>query len=69
MHYDSQRVGQLQILRRHLTSVLLDLPIVTEEMSVATFMALLDHFSVNPDEYQEFTYVNNTPDNIEGGSS
>ena len=46
-------VGRLKNLRRNLTGVLLNLPINTNETTVATLIAMLDHFAENPDEYYE----------------
>ena len=39
--------------RTYLTSVLLNLPVVTTETSVANLLVLLDHFIENPDDYHE----------------
>ena len=36
-----------------MTSVLLILPVVTDEMTVETFVALLDHFTAYPEDYLE----------------
>jgi cytochrome P450 len=46
-------VGQLRNTRRNITAVLLNLPIVATETSVATLLTMLDHFSDHPDEYRE----------------
>ena len=39
--------------RTYLTSVLLNLPVITTETSVANLLVLIDHFIENPDEYKE----------------
>ena len=50
-------VARLRNVRRNLTGVLLNLPINTNETTVATLIAMLDHFSENPDEYYELLNV------------
>ncbi len=50
-------VGRLRNVRRNITSVLLNLPINTHETSIAAFIAMLDHFAENPDEYYELLNV------------
>ena len=50
-------VGRLKNLRRNLTGVLLSLPIDTTETTVASLIAMLDHFAENPDEYYELLNV------------
>ena len=46
-------VARLKMTRTYLTSVLLNLPVVTTETSVANLLVLLDHFIENPDDYHE----------------
>ena len=46
-------IAQLQTTRRYITPTLLNLPIQTNETSVATLLTMLDHFIANPHEYQE----------------
>lgn len=46
-------VANLQAARRYLTTVLLNLPIDTKEMSVANLLVMLDHFIANPQTYHE----------------
>jgi hypothetical protein len=45
--------------RTYLTSVLLNLPVVTTETSVANLLVLLDHFIENPDDYLEHVRTKN----------
>ena len=49
----SNSVARLRTARTYLTSVLLNLPIVTTETSVSSLLGLLDHYAANPDEYLE----------------
>ena len=49
----SESVARLRLTRRYLTGVLLNLPINTRETTVATLLAMLDHFADNPDDYKE----------------
>tara|TARA_Y100000401_G_scaffold55842_1_gene44159 strand:- start:1 stop:177 length:177 start_codon:yes stop_codon:yes gene_type:complete len=46
-------IAQLQTARRYLTTVLLNLPIQTTDTSVASLLAMLDHFVANPKDYLE----------------
>lgn len=46
-------IAELQITRRYLTSILLNLPIQTKDMSVASLLAMLDHFVANPKDYHD----------------
>ena len=46
-------VSRLRTARTYITSVLLNLPIVTTETSVSALLGLLDHYSEHPDEYLE----------------
>lgn len=46
-------VGRLRNVRRNLTAVLLNLPINTQETTIATLLVMLDHFAENPDDYHE----------------
>lgn len=46
-------IAQLQITRRYLTTVLLNLPIQAKDTSVASLLAMLDHFVANPKDYLE----------------
>ena len=48
------QVARLKTARTYLTSVLLNLPVITTETSVANLLVLLDHFIENPNEYHEF---------------
>jgi len=49
----SNPVARLRTARTYLTSVLLNLPIVTTETSVSSLLGLLDHYATHPDEYLE----------------
>ena len=49
----SNQVARLRTARTYLTSVLLNLPILTQETSVSSLLGLLDHLAENPDEYIE----------------
>jgi len=46
-------VARLRTARTYLTSVLLNLPIITTETSVASLLGLLDHYSEHPEDYLE----------------
>ena len=46
-----QNRAQLVLLRRSLTSFLLTLPIVTDEMRVDSLVELIDHLIKYPDDY------------------
>ena len=46
-------ISELQTTRRYLTSILLNLPIQTNDISVASFLVMLDHFVANPKDYLE----------------
>jgi hypothetical protein len=46
-------IAQLQTTRRYLTSILLNLPIQTNDTSVASLLVMLDHFVANPQDYLE----------------
>ena len=48
-----EATARLQLARRTLTSVLINLPINTTETSVATLLVMLDHFIEHPNEYHE----------------
>jgi hypothetical protein len=52
-------VARLKMTRTYLTSVLLNLPVVTTETSVANLLVLLDHFIENPDDYLEHVRTKN----------
>lgn len=49
----STSVARLRTARTYLTSVLLNLPILTNETSVSSLLGLLDHLAEHPDEYLE----------------
>lgn len=49
----TESLGRLRNVRRNISAVLLNLPIIANETSVATFIEMLDHFSDNPEEYRE----------------
>ena len=49
----SNSVARLKTARTYLTSVLLNLPIITTETSVSSLLGLLDHYVEHPDEYLE----------------
>lgn len=53
----SNSVARLRTARTYLTSVLLNLPILTNDTSVASLLVLLDHLSENPDEYIEMIHA------------
>jgi len=55
----SNSVARLRTARTYLTSVLLNLPILTNETSVASLLGLLDHLAENPDEYIEMINAKN----------
>ncbi len=55
----SNSVARLRTARTYLTSVLLNLPIITNETSVASLLGLLDHLAENPDEYIEMINAKN----------
>ena len=46
-------IAELQTTRRYLTGILLNLPIETKDTSVASLLAMLDHFVANPKDYLE----------------
>ena len=46
-------IARLRVTRRYVTSTLLNLPIQSDQMSIATFLVMLDHFSSYPDQYLE----------------
>jgi|TARA_B100001540_G_C15272587_1_gene402171 hypothetical protein len=46
-------IAELQTTRRYLTSILLNLPIQTNDTSVASLLVMLDHFVANPKDYLE----------------
>ena len=50
-------VARLRIARAYLTSVLLNLPILTNDTSVSSLLNLLDHLAENPDEYIEMIHA------------
>ena len=49
----SNVVAQLQLTRRYLTSVLLNLDLDANDMQLSTFISILDHLSEHPEEYLE----------------
>ena len=49
----SNPVARLKTARTYLTTVLLNLPIITTETSVASLLGLLEHYAEHPDEYLE----------------
>ena len=53
-----QHVAELRAARRYLTSVLLNLDINANELTVGTFIEMLDHFANNPDEYNDVRNTN-----------
>ena len=55
----SNSVARLRTARTYLTSVLLNLPILTNETSVSSLLGLLDHLSEHPDEYIEMINAKN----------
>jgi hypothetical protein len=55
----STSVARLRTARTYLTSVLLNLPIITNETSVSSLLGLLDHLAENPDEYIEMINAKN----------
>ena len=48
--------ARLKTARTYLTSVLVNLPIITTETSVANLLVLLDQFIENPEEYEQFRH-------------
>ena len=52
--------ARLKTARTYLTSVLVNLPIITTETSVANLLVLLDQFIDNPEEYEQFRHYKNT---------
>ena len=50
-------VARLRIARAYLTSVLLNLPILTNDTSVSSLLNLLDFLAENPDKYIEMIHV------------
>ena len=52
-------VARLKMTRTYLTSVLINLPVITTETSVANLLVLLDHFIDNPDDYHEQIRIKN----------
>ncbi len=55
----SNPVARLKTARTYLTSVLLNLPILTHETSVASLLGLLDHLVEHPDQYKEMINAKN----------
>lgn len=54
MHrHTAESLARLKNVRRNLTAVLLNLPVIPSETSVATFLTMLDHFADNPADYRE----------------
>ncbi len=51
----SRAVTELMATRRYLTNVLLYLSVDAEDLTLKTFIDLLDHFADNPTEYLELT--------------
>lgn len=47
-------VARMRLARTYLTEVLLNLPIKANEIQVSTLLAMLDHFTDNPDSYLDF---------------
>ena len=52
--------ARLKTARTYVTSVLVNLPIITTETSVANFLVLLEHFIDNPEEYEQLRHYKNT---------
>ena len=52
--------ARLKTARTYVTSVLVNLPIITTETSVANFLVLLEHFIENPEEYEQLRHYKNT---------
>lgn len=52
-------VARLRITRAYLTSVLLNLPILTNDTSVASLLGLLDHLAEHPNEYIQMIKAKN----------
>ena len=50
-------VARLRIARAYLTTVLLNLPILTNDTSVSSLLNLLDFLAENPDKYIEMIHV------------
>ena len=46
-------VAELRAARRYLSTVLLNLDINANEITVGTLLTMLDHFANNPTEYKE----------------
>ena len=44
-------IARLRVTRTYATSILINLPIQSDQMSIATFLVMLDHFSAYPDQY------------------
>ena len=55
----SNQVARLKTARTYLTSVLLNLPILTKETSVSSLLGLLDHLAEHPDEYIQMIKAKN----------
>ena len=52
--------ARLKTARTYVTSVLVNLPIITTETSVANFLVLLEHFIENPEEYEQLRHYKGT---------
>ena len=46
-------IAEMRAARRYITSVLLNLDLNANEMSLSTFIELLEHYADNPNDYRE----------------
>lgn len=51
--HTAESLARLKNVRRNISAVLLNLPVIPSETSVSTFLTMLDHFAENPDDYRE----------------